>query len=158
MLMFALFGDDILEFFGISLSSLEISGGLLLLIIAIKMVMDEPGESSEAQHVKPDQDISIFPLAMPLVAGPDALVAVVMQVSRAKQDLTLEIGVILLMLLILLMTLIAFLLAGRLSKLLGPGGIEIMSRLLGVLLTALAIEFIIEGLSKSVLFAQFVGT
>ena len=157
MLVFALFGDDILEFFGISLSSLEISGGLLLLIIAVRMVMDEPSEASEAQNVEPNQDISIFPLAMPLVAGPDALVAVVMQISRVKSDFTLEVGVILLMLLILLMTLIAFLLAGKLSKLLGSSGIDIMSRLLGVLLTALAVEFIIEGLSKSVLFAQFVG-
>ncbi len=158
MLVFALFGDDILEFFGISLSSLEISGGLLLLIIAVRMVMNESDESSEAQNAAPNQDISIFPLAMPLVAGPDALVAVVMQVSRVKEDLTLEIGVIFLMLLILLMTLIAFLLAGRLSRLLGSGGIEIMSRILGVLLTALAVEFIIEGLSKSILFAQVVGT
>jgi multiple antibiotic resistance protein len=154
MLAFGLVGDDLLDVFGISLSSLEISGGILLLIVAIRMVMEEPVDDiSEEGTVSPDQDIAIFPLAMPLIAGPDALVAVVIQVKRAQEDFLMELSVLGLTVLVLVITLISFLMAGKLMKVFGQQGMEVISRVLGVLLTALAVEFIVDGLSKSVLFA-----
>ena len=152
MVVFAILGDDLLEKIGISLSSLEISGGILLLLFSIQMVMSKPTKEKADNKSEKAEDISIFPMAMPLIAGPDAIVATVLLVSKAKPDFTLEVGVIILLVVILALTYAAMLGAGYISRLLGKQGIEIVSRLLGILLTAMAIEFIIEGLSKSVLF------
>ena len=161
MVVFAIFGDELLSVIGVKLESLEIAGGILLLLAAIQMVMAEPqtgkdGAESEAEKPK---DISVFPMAMPLIAGPDAITAVVLLVRRAGKPVSFpfvnptQVGVILVMLLVLFLTYLALLGAGRLLRILGSQGIEVVTRVLGLLLAALAVEFIIDGLSKCVLFS-----
>jgi len=152
LLVFALFGDDILHFFGVHISSLEIAGGLLLLIVSIKMVMSD--ETVEVKSVDEARDISVFPLAMPLIAGPDALVAVVLQISQAKDETMLQVAIIGVIIFILALVFVACILSGSLVKILGNQGIEIITRILGLLLATLSIEFIIDGLAHSVLYAK----
>ncbi|MBN1864893.1 MAG: MarC family protein [Victivallales bacterium] len=148
---FAFLGDDVLGKMGVSLSSLEIAGGILLLLLSIQMVM---GKDSRPVETEGNVDVSVFPMAMPLIAGPDAIVAVVLLVSRAKPSLALEGGVMAVLALVLLITYLAMLGAAWISRLIGRQGLDIASRLLGILLTALAVEFIVDGLAKSTLFVK----
>ena len=153
MMLFTIFGDDILHHIGVAVPSLEIAGGILLLLLSIQMVMAEPSAEKDPGSGSESKDIAVFPMAMPLIAGPDAIVATVLLCSRAGATIRVQLGVIIVMLLVLFLTYVGLLAAGRLIKLLRPQGIEIASRILGLLLAAVAVEFVIDGLSKSVLFA-----
>ena len=151
MLFFSIVGDDVLRFLGISLPSLQISGGVLLMIMALQMVIGSPGEDQFGNGTN-GGDIAVFPMAMPLIAGPDAIVAVMVLVTKAQPDLVLETTIISMMVLVLFMTYLAMLIATKLAGLLGKGGVEIVSRMLGVILCALAVQFVIDGLKQSNLF------
>ncbi|MEW6356546.1 MAG: MarC family protein [Planctomycetota bacterium] len=151
MVVFAVFGDDILSFLGVEMFSLQIAGGILLLLAAIQMVMAE-AEKKPQEEVS-DKEIAIFPMAMPLIAGPDAIVSIAMLVSKAGPTLSHQAGVIAVMFVVLALVYLALLGSGWLVRLLGEQGIEIITRILGLLLAALAVEFIIEGLQASMLFS-----
>src|SRR5262249_26602304 len=100
-------------------------------------------EKSEAQH---KSDVAIFPLAVPLIAGPGAITSSVMLMERASGNLEMEGIVIALMLGVLLLTYVSFLAASRLMGVLGLTGINVIGRVLGIILAALAVQFVIEGL------------
>jgi len=153
MVVFAIFGDDILHLIGVEIYSLQIAGGILLLLAAIQMVMAETEAEKDSHAGGTTKDIAVFPMAMPLIAGPDAIVSIVMLVSKAGPTLSYQVGVIAVMLIVLVLVYLALLASGLLVRLLGSQGIEIISRVLGLLLAALAVEFIIEGLQASKLFA-----
>ncbi len=151
LLGFAFLGRPILDGLGVSLAALRIAGGLLLFLLAVDMLFARrtglssttKSESEEAAH---RDDISVFPLAIPHIAGPGAITAILLMVSEA-QDSPAELAIgLAVFLLVMGMTAVALLLAGQLTKVLGEIGANVISRVLGVLLAALAVQFVITGI------------
>lgn len=157
LVAFAVLGGNILSWLGITLPALRTAGGILLLLLGIDMVFARgstmskttPAETFEAEG-KPD--ISVFPLASPLIAGPGSLGAAILLMAEADNDLALEAIVIVMLLMIMAMTLALLLIAARLHKLLGVTGQNVISRVVGILLAALAIQFIFDGVKASGVF------
>ena len=158
LLGFALFGEAVLALFGISLPALRIAGGILLLLIAIDMVVGRHSggtttTSEENAEAVVKHDISVFPLATPLIAGPGAIGATILLVANAEAD-RLRFAIIVLVLLgVLLLTFLLMLVATQVQKLLGVTGLYVVSRVVGVLLAALAVQFILDGIGTSGLLA-----
>ena len=154
LLTFAIFGDWLLGSLGISLAALRTAGGILLLLIGIDMVFARSSggtttteaETQEAEH---KQDISVFPLATPLIAGPGAMGAVILLIANAQGDLFIQLIVITSLLAVLLITLLALLGATYIQKILGVAGQHVISRVFGVLLCALAVQFVFDGIGQS---------
>jgi multiple antibiotic resistance protein len=145
----ALIGARLLEALGISIAAFRIAGGLLLFSIASEMVFglriqrqSETAEEALEEHVR---NMAAFPLAIPLMAGPGAITAVVLLSGRAGSDLALLAGLITVAALGVGLCLLAFLAATRIEKFLGITGNVVLSRLLGVLLAALAVQFVVDG-------------
>lgn len=149
LLGFALVGDDLLRVVGVQLASLELAGGILLLLLGIQMVWGKEAQAEKDEVDAAAGDISVFPMAMPLIAGPDAIVAVVLLMGKHQGDLLMESAVIGVIIGMLALTLVAMLFAARISRLLGDSGLDIITRIHGVLLSALACEFMLEGIAHS---------
>jgi multiple antibiotic resistance protein len=154
LLLFALFGDALLHLFGISLPALRTAGGVLLLLIAIDMVFARPSggvttTEAENKEATAKHDISVFPLATPLLAGPGAMGATILLVADAEGDpatIAIVVGCLMAM---LLSTFILMLIAVQIQRLLGVTGLHVVSRVFGVLLAALAVQFIFDGIASS---------
>jgi multiple antibiotic resistance protein len=149
---FALLGRDLLHALGISLNSFRIAGGLLLFLIAVDMVFEKRTERREhrAEEVIEDkqEDISVFPMAIPMIAGPGSIASVMLQMARS--DTWTERFIVWgALAATLFLTLISLLLAGPLMKLVGQKMEAMVSRLLGVILAALAVQFVIDGIRRS---------
>jgi len=157
LLVFALVGELLLASLGITLAALRTAGGVLLLLIAIDMVFARSSgitSTTEEEELEATlkQDISIFPIATPLIAGPGAMGAAILLMANAEGDLILQAIVIGSLLAILLLTGITLLLAGKIQHVLGVTGMNVISRVIGVLLAALAVQFIFDGVKQSGLF------
>jgi len=154
LVTFALLGDFLLGALGISLAALRTAGGILLLLIGIDMVFARTSggtsttDDEEAEALA-KQDISVFPLATPLIAGPGAMGAAILLMANAEGNIALQATVIGAMLVILLLTLVMLLLAAKIQQLLGVTGMHVISRVFGVLLSALAVQFIFDGIAQS---------
>lgn len=145
----ALIGDWLLRTLAISLPAFRIAGGLLLFSIASQMVFGvrlrregEEAEEAVEEHVR---NIAAFPLAIPLLAGPGAITATVLLAGRAGGDLTLIAVLIGVVVLVAAASFLAFLFAERIGRYLGLTGNIVLSRLLGVLLAALAVQYVVDG-------------
>jgi multiple antibiotic resistance protein len=145
----ALIGDWLLRTLSISLPAFRIAGGLLLFSIASEMVFGvrlrrEGREAEEAveEHVR---NIAAFPLAIPLLAGPGAITATVLLAGRANGNLTLIAILIGIVVLVAASCFVAFLFAERIGRAIGLTGNIVLSRLLGVLLAALAVQYVVDG-------------
>jgi multiple antibiotic resistance protein len=145
----ALVGDFLLSALGISLPAFRIAGGLLLFSIASEMVFglrierqSKTAEQALEEHVR---NIAAFPLAIPLMAGPGAITATVLLSGRAAGQPALLAELIGVVVLVVTLCLFVFLAATRIEKLLGITGNVVLSRLLGVLLAALAVQFVVDG-------------
>jgi multiple antibiotic resistance protein len=154
LLLFALLGEVILRSLGISLAALRIGGGILLLLIGIEMAFAiSSGATStteeETQEAATRQDIAVFPLATPLIAGPGAMGAIILLMAGTDGVFLLQIAVIATLLLMLLLTLASMLLATHIYRVLGVTGMHVISRVMGVLLSALAVQFILDGIEQS---------
>lgn len=154
MITFALCGKFILASLGITLAALKVAGGILLLLIGIDMVFARPSgststTSAEETEAASRQDISVFPLATPLIAGPGAIGAVILLMADAEGNLANQLVVLLALLLVLLITLILLLLATKVHELLGVTGMQVISRIFGIMLTALAVQFMFNGIQQS---------
>jgi len=157
LLVFALAGELLLASLGITLAALRTAGGILLLLIAIDMVFARSSgitstTEEEEREATSKQDISIFPIATPLIAGPGAMGAAILLMANTEGDLLLQATVIGSLLAILLLTGITLLLAGKIQHVLGVTGMNVISRVIGVLLAALAVQFIFDGFKQSGLF------
>ena len=159
LLGFALFGEALLHGLGISLNAFKIAGGIMLFLIALEMVFEKRTERREdrAEKVKAEEatDISVFPMAMPMIAGPGSIATVMLLMS---QNNGIERAAVVLgaMVAILAITLVALLAAGPLMRLVGAKIEAVISRLLGVLLGALATQFVIDGIRASLVAAPVV--
>lgn len=154
LLVFALLGESLLAILGISLAALRTGGGILLLLIGIEMVFarSSGGTSTteeEEQEARGKQDISVFPLATPLIAGPGAMGAVILLIANTEGDIVLQAVVIASLITILLGTLALLLIASRIQQLFGITGMHVITRIFGVLLSALAVQFIFDGIAQS---------
>ncbi|NQW00243.1 MAG: NAAT family transporter [Rhodospirillales bacterium] len=159
LLMFAFFGAGVLASMGITLAALKTSGGILLLLIGINMVLAHPSginstTADEAEEATHRQDISVFPLATPLIAGPGAIGAMVLFMAKHEGNIGLQATVIGALVAVLVLTLVCLLMATQLQRVLGVTGLNVISRIVGVLLTALAVQFIFDGISASGLLGE----
>ena len=152
LFLFALAGDVLLEALGIGLPAFRIAGGLLLFLLSLDMVFARPSgmratSVREQEEEQFQQDISVFPLAIPLLAGPGAITTVLLFTGGGSAgQVAMFMGVLLVM---LLLTLISLLLAPRVMQLFGETGANVLQRVLGVLLAALSVQFVIDGLQSS---------
>ena len=153
LLVFALFGENLLGALHIELDSFRIAGGLMLFLIALDMVFEKRTQRREqrAEQVRstPEvEDVSVFPMAMPMIAGPGAIASVMLVEGEAK-GLDGSLAVLGALLVVLLLTLAALIAAGPLMKLVGAKVEAVITRVLGVLLGALAAQYVIDGLRGS---------
>ncbi len=153
LLVFAVFGEDLLGALGISLDAFRVAGGIMLFLIALDMVFEKRTErrESRAQDVKANpkhEDISIFPMAIPMIAGPGSIASVMLLMAKSN-GLTESLIVLSALGAMLVLTLISLLLAGPLMKLLGYRVEAMITRILGVVLAALAAQFVIDGIKAS---------
>ncbi len=152
LFVFALVGDGLLGALGVGLPAFRTAGGILLFFLALDMVFGRPtGLRSrtvrEQEEDEYSQDISVFPLAIPLVAGPGAITTVLLYTGGGS--LTQVAVLLAVLLVVLVLTLTSLLLAPRIMRLFGETGANVLSRVLGVLLAALAVQFAIDGIQSS---------
>lgn len=152
LFLFAVVGDSLLGALGIGLPAFRIAGGALLFILSLDMIFARPsGMRSrtirDQEEDSYEEDIAIFPLAIPLLAGPGAITGVLLYTGGRD---TLEILTVLgVLVAILVLTLLSLLLAPRVMDFFGESGTNVLSRVLGVLLAALAVQFMLDGIKAS---------
>jgi multiple antibiotic resistance protein len=157
LLVFAVLGEPILKFLGVTLPALRASGGVLLLLIAVDMVFvrqsggtaPTDSEQAEAQF---KQDIAVFPLATPIIAGPGAMSSAVLLAASTEDDWARHAIVIAVLLAVMLATWLLLLAASRLQELIGLTARQVIDRVLGILLAALAMQFLLDGIAQSDVF------
>lgn len=149
----ALFGMKIIEFFGISLASFQVGGGTLLLVSSLQMLNAQPAEGRKedvnegAHKVDAGASIAVVPLTIPLLTGPATISTMVIYSKQTQQ--WWQLGVLVgYGLVVGLVTFVVFSASGRIAKVLGQTGINIMTRLMGLILAALAVELLADGLQK----------
>lgn len=153
LLFFALLGEDLLRLLGISLDAFRIAGGIMLFLIALEMVFEkrQARRSNRAQEVNEDpaiEDVSVFPMAIPMIAGPGSIASAMLLMARS-QGTGESLAVLGALAAVLALTMVALLLAGPIMRLLGHRMEAMVTRLLGVILAALAAQFVIDGISGS---------
>jgi multiple antibiotic resistance protein len=153
LLFFAVLGEDLLDTLGISLAAFRIAGGIMLFLIALEMVFEKRTQRREQRaneiNATPEQeDVSVFPMAIPMIAGPGSIASVMLLMARSDglQGSLVVLGALLA---VLLLTMLALLAAGPIMRLLGHKVEAMITRILGVILAALAAQFVIDGISIS---------
>lgn len=154
LVFFFIFGDSLLKLLGIGLPAFRIAGGALLFLLAIDMVVVRHSglrstTSSEKIEAEQKADVSVFPLAFPLIAGPGAMTTVLLM--SAQSSGTEALGLIGVIALVMVSMLVCLLFAARISHRLGETGANVISRLLGLILAALAMQYIIDGIREGIL-------
>lgn len=152
LFFFALFGEDLLRALHIELNAFRIAGGIMLFLIALEMVFEvrttKREERAEKIQSSPEvEDVSVFPMAMPMIAGPGSIATIMLQMSQAK-GLNQSLLVLAALATIMVMTFLALAAAGPLMRLLGARIEAVVTRLLGVLLAALAAQYVIDGVKN----------
>lgn len=142
--IFGVAGETVLSVIGIGMPAFRISGGILLFLTAIEMLFEKRTQRRENQ-AEPAPDPSIFPLAMPLIAGPGAMTTMILLTGQ-QTDITGQIMIFAVMVVVITLVFIMFMLSGLLERILGQTGIHLVSRLLGMFLAALSVQFVIDGI------------
>ncbi|WP_298906785.1 MarC family protein [uncultured Aliiroseovarius sp.] len=145
--LFAFLGEGVLGFLGISMPAFRIAGGILLLLTALDMLFERRTQrrKDQSEEAESDDDPSVFPLAMPLIAGPGSIATVILLAGQG--DGLAGVGLALVVMsLVLVIAFVLFNAAPLLERLLRETGIKVVTRLLGMLLAALAVQFVLEGL------------
>ncbi len=150
LLVFAAFGEAVLNFIGISMPAFRVAGGILLFLTALDMLFDRRTKRRESQAEASDahdhDDPSVFPLAIPLIAGPGSIASVILLTGEKPglEGLVTVMGITFGVLIIMGLTMQV---SGYLEQLLGKVGINVITRLLGMLLAALSVQFVLDGLT-----------
>jgi multiple antibiotic resistance protein len=161
LIAFALTGKALLKAMGITIPAFQIAGGIMLFLLAVEMLFEKRTERrhKNVEHQPEEtigaggEDIAVFPLATPLIAGPGAIASIILLMSRYQGDYSAQALVIAMLLAVLLLTYFTFRLADPFEKLIGDTGIMVVTRLFGVILGALAVQFILSGLAQTGLIA-----
>ena len=144
--LFGIAGEALLSTIGIGMPAFRISGGLLLFLMAVDMLFEKRTERRDKQKVAGLPDPSIFPLATPLIAGPGALAAMILLTSQNSGNLSALVAIHAVLAVVVAVTLLLFLAGGIIERALGATGVKVVTRLLGILLAALAVQFVLDGL------------
>lgn len=147
--LFGLAGEAILGFIGISMSAFRIAGGLLLFLTALDMLFERRTVRREGQTVDDDHDPSVFPLATPLIAGPGAIASIILLIGQGGGDWTATFAVLGLTWGMIIVTFLFLLASPPLERMLGRTGTIVITRLLGMLLAALSVQFVIDGIRQT---------
>jgi multiple antibiotic resistance protein len=148
LVVFALAGSSIIGIMGISIEAFRIGGGLMLFLIALDMVFarEEKTTPEEKAETRRRADISVFPLAFPLIAGPGALATVLLTFGAAKSAPLLYAGLVAVLAAVVGVTLLFMLATPIVMRVLGVTGANVVTRIAGVILAALAVQFVLDGL------------
>lgn len=147
LLAFAVFGEALLRFIGISMPAFRVAGGILLFLTALEMLFERRTKRRENQSEEEDgDDPSVFPLAIPLIAGPGAIASVILLMGQ-RPGLEGAIMVLGATGCVMVIVLGLFLASGPIERALGKTGITVVTRLLGMLLAALSVQFVLDGLA-----------
>jgi len=149
LMFFALLGEPLLRALGIELASFRIAGGIMLFAIALDMVFEKRTERREERASQVHQeDVSVFPMAIPMIAGPGSIASAMLLTARSNG--TVETVIVLsAMTAVIALTLLSLLAAGPLMRLIGQRLEAMVTRILGVILAALAAQFVVDGLKQS---------
>jgi multiple antibiotic resistance protein len=147
LLLFAAFGEAVLNFIGISMPAFRVAGGVLLFLTALDMLFERRTKRREDQTEEDEHDDpSVFPLAIPLIAGPGAIASVILLMGQ-RPGLEGTVMVLGVTGLVMVIVMCFFLVSGPIERALGKTGITVVTRLLGMLLAALSVQFVLDGLS-----------
>ncbi len=147
--VFGLFGEAVLGFIGISMSAFRIAGGILLFLTALDMLFERRTKRREDQKSDPDHDPSVFPLATPLIAGPGAIASMILLVGQSGPGWVGTFWVMVLLWGMIVVTWLFLLASPPLERMLGRTGTIVITRLLGMLLAALSVQFVIDGIRQT---------
>jgi multiple antibiotic resistance protein len=149
LVFFALFGGLIFKIFAVSLGAFRVAGGILLLITALDMLKAQPSptrtSASERAEGEAKEDIAIVPLAMPLLSGPGAIATVMVLMSRGSGGIVVAVPVVLSIVITFVVTYYVLRGAGLVLRVLGQSGVAILERIMGLILAAIAVQFMADG-------------
>jgi len=146
LMFFLVAGEVILNAINVPLSAFQIAGGIVLFLFALTMIFGESKPDEEINEINKESEKSIFPLAIPSIASPGAMIAAVMLTENSLYGIWDQFKISMIMLSVLLITLIFLLLAGKLFKLIGNNGASIISRVMGLILASVAVTSVLEGI------------
>ncbi|RDK89175.1 MarC family protein [Marinirhabdus gelatinilytica] len=149
LIFFIIGGELILDAIDISLSSFQIAGGIVLFLFALTMIFGESKPETEIKKIKNTTETAIFPIAMPSIAGPGAMLAVVLLTKNAEYSIWEQVQSSLVLIVVLIIVLIFLLLATKVQRIIGDAGASIISRVMGLILSAVAVANVIEGIKES---------
>lgn len=148
LLFFVLSGEFLLRGIGIPLAAFQIAGGLVLFIFALSMIFGESKPDEEIKLAESGEDTAVFPLAIPSIAGPGAMLAAIMQTEKSRFAISDQIITTLIMISVLVITLILLLQAQRIVSLIGRAGASVVSRVMGLILSAIAVHSVLAGMKS----------
>ncbi len=149
LVVFGLTGEFLLAKIGISMSAFRVSGGILLFLTAIDMLFERRTERREKTAEEDEgPDPAVFPLAMPLIAGPGAMTSMILLVGQHTGDYSAQALIFAILFAVLLIVFLLFMTAGVMEKILGHTGINLITRLMGMFLAALSVQFVLDGLRE----------
>lgn len=159
LVVFVLVGDTLLKALGIGMPAFQIAGGALLFLLAVEMVFARHSgvrstTAREQREAETRKDVSVFPLAIPLIAGPGALTSVLLMVGEQGDEPVVIGSVLAVIVVVLLITLASLLFSARIMSFMGETGANVVSRVLGVILAALAVQFVLNGWQEGFLLFQ----
>ena len=146
LLFFVIAGELILTALGIPLSAFQIAGGIVLFLFALSMIFGESKPEEELKLVKNHNDTAVFPLAVPSIAGPGAMLTVVLLTDGSRFNLWEQFQTVVVMLSVLLLVYVLMLGSNYINKLIGSGGASVVSRVMGLILAAVATTNTLEGI------------
>jgi multiple antibiotic resistance protein len=149
LLFFIVAGELILDAIDIPLSAFQIAGGLVLLLFALTMIFGESKPESEIKTIKNTTETAVFPMAMPSIASPGAMLAVVLLTKNSDFSVWEQFQSSLILIGVLIIVLVLLLLATKVHKVIGDAGASIISRVMGLILAAVAVANIIDGIKES---------
>ncbi|PWJ41834.1 MarC family protein [Sediminitomix flava] len=147
LLFFIVIGELVLNAIGVSLEVFQIGGGIVLFLFALSMIFGESKPEEECSHIDVQDDKAIFPLAMPSLASPGAILAAILLTENEKHTITDQAVITIVMLSVILIAWIFMRLSSKLFKYIGNSGASIISRIMGLILTAVAIDNILSGIT-----------
>lgn len=155
LIAFIVLGQITLEALGIGIPAFSIAGGLVLLVISMRMIFESVEEPAGEEKgilggLGDSKDLAVFPLATPLIAGPGGIMVVVLLTNNSRNSLPDQVATTLVLLVIMVMTCLVLLASGRLLHILGRTGISVASRMLGLVLAALSVQTILNGILDTV--------
>ena len=146
LIFFSIIGQLLLSYLNISLESFRIAGGIILFLIAIEMLFNKRQERKEQLVNQNNEKISVFPLAIPILAGPAAITSVIVIATKYQDNLMLQSINLLGLVVVMIITLFSFLLLAKSDKFINKNITNIISRVIAIILAALSIQYIIDGL------------